>query len=233
MRPTLSVAVAQLVVAATVEANVAHHAAVVRAADARVVVFPELSLTGYELAADPVEVDDARFWPLVSACAEAGAMALVGAPVMADGARCIATLRVDAHGVSVVYRKLRPGREELAACFEPGPASAVVEVDGWRLGLGICKDVKTPEQVAATLALGVDAYLAGVVHVPDELDLQDALGAAIARDGDVYVAFASCAGATGGEYDQTAGHSAIWGSGGARLAIAGGGPGDLARAVLT
>ena len=44
--------------------DVAHnarvHAETIRAAQARVVVFPELSLTGYELDADAVAVDDVR-----------------------------------------------------------------------------------------------------------------------------------------------------------------------------
>jgi predicted amidohydrolase len=33
-------------------------AAVIRAANARVVIFPELSMTGYELDADAISVDD-------------------------------------------------------------------------------------------------------------------------------------------------------------------------------
>jgi predicted amidohydrolase len=40
------------------EANAMTHAAVIRAANARVVIFPELSMTGYELDADAISVDD-------------------------------------------------------------------------------------------------------------------------------------------------------------------------------
>lgn len=42
------------------EANIAAHAAIVRRCGARVVVFPELSLSGYELDAEPVAPNDSR-----------------------------------------------------------------------------------------------------------------------------------------------------------------------------
>ena len=50
------------------------HAAAVRTAGARVVVFPELSVTGYELDAPAVDPDDPRLGPIVAACAETGAL---------------------------------------------------------------------------------------------------------------------------------------------------------------
>ena len=56
-----------------VTANARAHAAVVHGARARVVVFPELSLTGYEPAADAVDVGDPALTPLVGACARSGA----------------------------------------------------------------------------------------------------------------------------------------------------------------
>jgi predicted amidohydrolase len=64
-----------------VAANAATHAATVRSAGARVVVFPELSLTGYELDAPAIGAEDQRLAPIVDACAETGSLALMGAPV--------------------------------------------------------------------------------------------------------------------------------------------------------
>ena len=46
----------------------------------------------------------------------------------------------------------------------PGPAPAVLAVDGWRIGLAVCKDTGVVEHAAATAALGIDVYAAGVVH---------------------------------------------------------------------
>lgn len=62
----MSIAVAQpRCIALDVTANAVAHAQAVRAAEARVVVFPEMSLTGYELDAEPVVPDDERLAPIV------------------------------------------------------------------------------------------------------------------------------------------------------------------------
>ncbi|MCM0676825.1 carbon-nitrogen hydrolase family protein, partial [Micromonospora phytophila] len=104
MRTPLSIAVAQPpCVAYDAAANAARHADAVRAAAARVVVFPELSLTGYELDAPAVDVDDPRLAALVAACAATGTLALAGAPVAGEH---IATLAVDGGGARVAYRKM-------------------------------------------------------------------------------------------------------------------------------
>src|ERR671923_1135194 len=75
MREPLSIAVAQpRCVAYDVAANAREHAAAVRAAHSRVVVFPELSLTGYELDAPAIMAEDPRLHPIVQACAETGSV---------------------------------------------------------------------------------------------------------------------------------------------------------------
>jgi predicted amidohydrolase len=215
--------------AADVSANARAHAAAIREARARVVVFPELSLTGYELDAAPVAA--AALAPVVEACAETGSVALVGAPVEEDGRRSIAAFRVDAGGAAVAYRKTHLGGDEPAR-FSPGDGPAVITVDGWRIGLAICKDTGVDEHTAATAALGVDLYAAGVVHHRHQIEEQDARGRRIAAACGAYVAFASFAGPTGGGYDVTAGTSTVWAPDGGVLARAGVEPGEIARAVL-
>jgi predicted amidohydrolase len=87
VRAPLRVAAVQPACAAfDVVANAGWHAAAVRSARSRLVVFPELSLTGYELDAPAVPLDGAPLEPIVDACDEAGSVALVGAPIEADGA---------------------------------------------------------------------------------------------------------------------------------------------------
>jgi predicted amidohydrolase len=76
MRGPLSIAVAQPVcVAFDVAANAVTHAETIRSAGARVVVFPELSLTGYQFDAPAIALDDPRLEPIVEACAAAGSVA--------------------------------------------------------------------------------------------------------------------------------------------------------------
>lgn len=87
--------------------NALSHAAAVRAAKARVVVFPELSLTGYELGAAPLSPDDVRVGAIVEACAATDSIALTGAPVEGDDGRIhIAMLHVSARGVGVASQRM-------------------------------------------------------------------------------------------------------------------------------
>lgn len=233
MRAPLTVAVAQpRCEARQTGANAREHADLVRRADARLVVFPELSLTGYELDADPVAPDDAALEPLVLACGAAGSVALAGAPVEgAPGDVHIGVLRIDGDGARVAYRKTFLGGDEPAR-FAPGSGPVALPVDGWRVGIGVCKDTGVERHVRDTAALGVDLYAAGLVHLPDELEEQERRGVGIARACGAYVAFASFAGPTGGGYDRTAGVSSIWSADGTPLARAGAEPGELARATL-
>jgi len=233
MREALRVAVAQpLCVPYDVTQNAVAHAAAVRAAAARVVIFPELSLTGYELGAPALTASDPRLCPLAEACAETGSVALAGAPVPGEGGRPhIAMLAVDGSGIGVVYRMLRLGEAE-AERFAPGDKPAVLDVDGWRLGLAICKDVSVPQHQVDTTALGVDAYVAGTVMSADERDLQDERASRIAERYGMWVAIASFAGATGGGYTECAGRSGLWSADGALAVQAGTEPGAVVSALL-
>jgi predicted amidohydrolase len=183
-RRPLSVAAAQpACVGYDIAANAAAHAAAVRAAAARVVVFPELSLTGYELDA------------------------------------------------AVVYRKTFLGGAE-PDHFAPGPGAAAIEVDDWRLGLGICKDTRIAEHITTTGALGIDAYAAGMLEAAEDAGVPEERARRIARELGIPVVIASFAGSTGGGYDVAAGGSGIWAADGTVLARAGAEVGEIARATL-
>ena len=233
MREPLVIAVAQpQCLPYDVAVNAVTHAATVRSAGARVVVFPELSLTGYELDAPAITVDDPRLTPIVEACAEAGSVALVGAPVHGEAGRShIAILAIDDTGASVVYRKMWLGTAE-SDRFTPGERPAVLEIDGWRLGLAICKDTGIPQHASDTAALGIDVYVAGILETSEDLAVPEERARRVAADHHVPVAVASFAGSTGGGYPQAAGCSGIWTSDGVVVAQAGPETGATARATL-
>jgi predicted amidohydrolase len=233
VQSTLTIAVAQPRCRAyDVALNARAHAAAVRAADARVVVFPELSLTGYELDAPPITADDPRLAPIVAACAETGALALVGAPVEGGAGRShIALLAVDGGGATVAYRKVWLGGAEPSR-FAPGSRPAALDVDGWRLGLAICKDTGVPQHAADTAALGMDVYVAAVLESADDAAVIDERARRVAADHGVSVAVASFAGSTGGGYDRAAGRSGIWAADGTVVARAGPEPDAIAQATL-
>jgi predicted amidohydrolase len=198
-RPPLTVAVVQPpCVPRDVAANAAAHAVAVLEAGTRLVVFPELSLTGYELDAPPIDADDGRLAPIAEACAATGAVALAGAPVRGDGGRAhIAMLAVDGEGATVAYRKVHVAASE-SAWFSPGPRPVVLGVGGWRLGLAICRDTGIGRHTADLAGLGIDAWVAGTVMAPDETPTQDERARRVAADHDVWALVASFAGPTGG-----------------------------------
>jgi len=231
LRGTLSVAVAQPVsVSYDVDANAETHAAVVRAAGTRLVVFPELSLTGYELDAPAIGVDDARLAPIVRACGESGAIALAGAPLQGErGAAHIGMLAVDGDGVRLAYSKMWLGGLEPQR-FRPGAKPEVLDVDGWRLGLAICKDTGMPQHASDTAALGIDGYVAGVCETEADARVPDERARRVAGDHGVWVAMASFAGTTGGEYAPAAGRSGYWAADGRVIERAGPQTGAIVRA---
>jgi len=210
-----------------VAVNAARHAAAVRAATARVVVFPEMSLTGYELDAPTVAPDDPRLAPLIEACAARDTVALVGAPVEGP---YIAMLAVDRSGARVVYRKQYPHTTEER--FLAGPSPEVLEVDGWRLGLAICRDTGVEEQVERTVALGIDAYVAGVLDAPEGDAVVAERARRVTTGHGLWVAVSSFAGPNGGGYAESAGRSGIWTPDGRVAARAGRTPGEIARATM-
>jgi predicted amidohydrolase len=228
----LTVAVAQPhVTAGNVAANVDAHAALIAQSDARLVVFPELSLTGYHLDASPIDIASAVMEPLTSICAATGSAVLVGAPVESNGRHYIATVLVGPAGPSVVYRKTYVHGDEQAR-FSPGPGPHAINLDGWRVGLGICRDTGVDEHITGTAQLGVDLYACGVVHHDWELAEQQRRARKIASACRAPVAMASFAGPTGEGFLTTAGHSAIWSAESTLIDQAGNEPSQIARAVL-
>jgi predicted amidohydrolase len=217
-------------VAHAVAANAAIHAATIRSADARVVVFPELSLTGYELDAPVLGADDPRLAPLIEACAQAGSLALAGAPVEGEAGRAhIGMLAVDGDGARVAYRKMWLGPVE-SVRFAPGEEPVVLEVDGWRLGLAVCKDTGVERHAADTAALGMDVYVAGLLE--QDAGVVEERARRVGSDHGVWVVFASFAGSTGGGYERAAGRSGIWAAGATEVDRAGTEPGSIGRATL-
>ncbi|WP_035923182.1 carbon-nitrogen hydrolase family protein [Frankia sp. QA3] len=234
MRKPLTVAVTQPPCAPyDVTTNALRNAAVVRNAAARVVAFPELSLTGYELDASAITPEDRRLLPLVEACAATGSVALAGAPLAGEAsASHLAMLAVDGNGASVAYRKVNLAAAE-ACRFTAGSEPVAIQVDGWRLGLAICRDTGIAHHVAATAALGIDLYVAAILHSADEGRVQEERARRIAADHRVWVALASFAGSTGGGYDHASGRSGVWAPDGAVVAQAGPEPGAIIHATLS
>ncbi|MDA1358981.1 carbon-nitrogen hydrolase family protein [Glycomyces luteolus] len=216
--------------------NAPVHAEAIRAAGARLVVFPELSLSSYVLAAPAVALDDPALDAIVAACAETGAVALAGAPLKEGDAECIAMLRFDGGGVEVAYRKMHPDEEE-SRRFRAAADPAVLELDGWRLGLAICRDSMMFEHAPAVAEFakrsgigGIDAYVAGSLFTSKGLVRRDKRMPQLARGYGMWVVQACFAGP--GTDLETTGNSAVWAPDGSVAARADERPGRIVKAEL-
>lgn len=225
--------------------NARAHAEAIRAADARLVVFPELSLSSYAMAAPSVALDDPELDQIMAACAETGSVALAGVPLREGDAEFIAMprpeyiamLRIDGSGLEVAYRKIHPDEEE-SRRFRAAADPAVLELDGWRLGLAICRDTMMFEHAPATAEFakrsgrgGIDAYIAGSLFTAPALPKRDKRMPQLARGYGIWVVQA-CAAGPGSDL-PAAGNSAIWSPNGEVAARADEEPGRIVKADLS
>jgi predicted amidohydrolase len=215
----VNVAAAQLqAVPGDVAANVVAHRRLIgeaAATGARVVVFPELSLTGYEpelLREDPalwLTADDARLDPIRDACATQGIHAVVGAPVRDGDRRVLAAVVVSDRGtVTKVYAKIHLDALE-AEVFTPGDEYVVLEVDGRKLGLGVCADAGVPDHAARLAARGAEAYLVGALFPSGRMERLLEQMSSRSRENGMVVVLGAAVG-PGGPYVGIGG-SGVWG----------------------
>ncbi|MGW2907377.1 nitrilase-related carbon-nitrogen hydrolase [Streptomyces sp. NPDC001204] len=118
------------------------------------------------------------------------------------------------------------------AAAAPGGGSPLRKSRASRLGLAVCRDTGIPEHAARTAALGIDGYVAGVVHADHEAEVHGERARRVAADHGAWVATAAFAGPTGGGFDRTSGRSGIWSADGELVAEASSAPDEIARAVF-
>ncbi|GGY85470.1 carbon-nitrogen hydrolase family protein [Pseudoduganella plicata] len=229
LRPDLPpFAAAQTVVLkGDIAANVARHvvlAAIAARHGARMIVFPELSLTGYEpelareLALAP---DDVRLDPLRDAARCEGIFIVAGAPLRhGDGLPLIAALTFLPDGGTQVYTKqhLHGGEEAAFAC---GRGGAALTVEGAHVALAVCAEIGHASHAAAAAQAGAQLYAASVLVSEAGYTADAALLQAHAATHALPVLVANYGGPSGGW--QCAGRSALWDEAGTLVAAAPGG----------
>lgn len=209
-----------------VPANIAQHVELARRGaelGARILVFPELSLTGYELdlgAQLAFTADDARLAPLSELACSEGLTLVVGAPVHVEGALHIAALAIAPDGRVIVHTKQRlgafgpedcpgqcpPPRED--AFFTPGTLQPIVSLPQARVAIGICAESLRPSHVRSAIERGADTYLVSHFAIPLDVERRHAFFQSQAKEFAIPIAFASFGGPTAGL--KASGRSAIW-----------------------
>lgn len=228
-KPPLVLAAAQsCAVSCDLEANIAQHLQLVQAAahhGVQWLLFPELSLTGYELAQLPglaAQIQPATLQPLQDAAGQGGMAITVGLPVQLPGLDkpCIAALTLHPQGAPALYCKqyLHGSEQQYAS---PSPAAYAPHVQTLshgsplQIASAICFDSSQSTHAQAAAAAGARVYAAGVLVSPQGYGADSALWRQAAQNHGLCVLVANH-GAASGPW-ASAGRSACWGPDGTLL----------------
>jgi len=215
----ITIALAQLPVSkAAVDDNLQTHLAYIERAaalGANVVAFPELSLTGYEMALLSqlaMPRNDKIFAALTAAAVANNTVVIAGCPLHnPNGKPYIAAVVCFPNGEHTFYLKqhLHEGEEVYCA---PGHESSLINVNGTRIALAVCADFTQPNHAATAAAQQADVYLASALISPGGYANDAELLATIAKRHQQPVLLANHVSTTGGW--QTCGNSGGWNAAG-------------------
>jgi predicted amidohydrolase len=180
-------------------ANLGRHVAFVDLAashGAELVLFPELSLTGYEptlarqLATD---ANDPRLGVL-QALADARSIIIgAGLPTRSKSGPQVSLIVFRPLAGRLSYSKQRLHADELS-WFSGGDEQLVIDAGGHRLAPAICFESLQPEHAAAVADLGADTYLASVAKPHRGVEVARQHYPSIARRHSMIVLMANCVG---------------------------------------
>lgn len=154
-----------------IESNIEVHVQLINLAvehGATLVVFPELSLTGYEpaLASNlATHAEDKRFHPFQTLCNQQGITICVGAPLRAGSGSCIGLLIFQPCQPISVYYKQYLHADELPF-FIPGHNTSVLLGSYVKIALAICYELSVPEHPKTAHEQGANIYIASVAKTP-------------------------------------------------------------------
>jgi predicted amidohydrolase len=196
-----------------IAANTSRHVQIIHEAialSADLVVFPELSITGYEpkLAKDlAVELGDRRFDVFQSISDASDITIGVGAPIQGQAGICISLVLFQPQQPRQLYSKMHLHADE-EPFFVPGPpAAGLIGPDG-KVALAICYELSVPEHAANAARNGAEIYLASVAKsIAGVAKASTRLGE-IAQQYSMTALMVNCLGMADG--DDCPGKTSIW-----------------------
>ncbi|WP_046467983.1 carbon-nitrogen hydrolase family protein [Allosalinactinospora lopnorensis] len=196
-------------------------------AGARLLVGPEMSLTGYNIGADVARLAEPSDGPVAREvgriAAETGVAIAYGYPESDGGRIYNAVQLVGAAGAPLAgYRKAHLFGELDRAAYSPGDDPVVqATLGGLRLGMLICYDVEFPEAVRAHALSGTELLLVPTALMHPHTGIATSLVPARAFESQLYIAYVNRCD-TEGELDYC-GSSCLVAPGGTELLRAGAG----------
>lgn len=214
-------------IAGDLNANIDRHAQFMRHAASQGVeflLFPELSLTGYEpsLARELAQAPDAQLLqPLRKLAQQLSMTTVVGLALRLpdSDAILIGALVFAADGSQSVYTKqhLHPGEEVV---FSGGSGGALLNINAESIALSVCADFTHASHAQAAVQAGAGVYATSVLISENGYTHDSHLLQGYAREHALGVLMANHGGPSGGW--ACAGRSAFWAPGGERVVSASG-----------
>ncbi len=129
------------------------------------IIFPELSLTGYELdfaKENAFDVFDTRLKPLIDICITYNITAIVGAPIKLKKGVVIGEFIIQSTGKVLIYSKkyLHEGESDL---FIPGNLNPIIIDDSEVISFAICADTNNPIHSQNAYENNTSIYIASVL----------------------------------------------------------------------
>lgn len=196
-----------------IQSNIDNHKRIIDLAasnGADIVIFPELSITGYEpeLAKElATDQEDSRFDDFQE-IADARQMTIgVGVPTKNNESICISMVIFQPHKSRQTYSKkyIHPDEEEF---FITGQSSTGLIGDKTNIALAICYELSVPTHSEDAFKSGAEIYIASVAKTDDGVRKAINSLSDIANKYSMTVLMSNCIGQCGGY--ECAGKSSVW-----------------------
>lgn len=201
----------------------------------RLVIFPELSLTGYDLPLledheNWLDPDDHRLGDIREICRRTGITAVAGAAYReTDGTPRLASLAIHPEGsTEISFKTHLHGQEK--EIFVRGGGAALLELDGWRIALAICFDAAVPAHSTDAAQAGADVYAVSAVYTREEAHRLALHLGARAMDNRMFAVLANLGGTS--MLGPSCGLSGFWGPDGLLMKKAAGTSTEVVTAIL-
>jgi len=201
--------------------NLKIHEKLIRTASekkADIIIFPEMSLTGYELDLAPelaLSLFDKRLRPLSSLSANLGIVIIAGAPVMIESTLYIGAFILNPDHTTSLYLKhhLHPGEEKV---FKPGHMDPKLYIEEEKISIAICADLTHAQHAENAAASASTLYLASAFITPQGYEKDSATLRDYARKYHMGIVLSNFSGSSGGH--EAGGKTTIWSDAGEKVA---------------
>jgi len=200
-----------------IKKNIENHIKLIELAIANnvdIIVFPELSITGYEaeLAEELATTAEDKRFDIFQDITDANSIVIaIGLPIRKPIGICIGLAIFQPNEPRTTYSKkhLHPGEEKY---FVPGENGEIIKIDDSKIGFAICYETSIQEHTNSLCKNGIDIYMASVLDTVGGVDKDLNRISNTAKKQNITALMANFVGKSGG-YD-CAGKSSIWNTNG-------------------